>query len=189
MARIPWPSTAVNVSILCKRPGGGGGGEGEGTKVFLDDPRKPSTWACHSAPLSRPRSSISASSLLSPLGEHGRASPRAIMHPLLMVRARWEVARPTCFIRPTALIGHVFSSLNVFSNPSHHKAVDKIPGRAGSATQTHEHTRICLTVRTRLFPFILPALRAKRRPGRAPRAPSHTSSFENECHLVIETAH
>lgn len=185
MARIPWPSTAVNVSILCKRPGGGGGGEGEGTKVFLDDPRKPSTWACHSAPLSRPRSSISASSLLSPLGEHGGASPRAIMHPLLMVRARWEVARRTCFSRPTALIGHVFSNCQSESS----QAVDKIPGRAGSATQTHEHTRICLTVRTRLFPFISPTLRAKRRPGRAPRAPSHTSSFENECHLVIETAH
>ena len=30
MARIPWPSTAVNVSILCKRPGGGGGSVGEG---------------------------------------------------------------------------------------------------------------------------------------------------------------
>jgi len=153
-------------------------------RYFLDDPRKPSTGACPCAPLSRPRSSISASSPLSPLGEHGGASPRAIMHPLLMVRARWEVARPTCFSRPTALIGHVFSNCH----PSHHKAVDKIPGRAGSATQTHEHTRICLTVRTRLFPFISPALRAKRHPGRAPRAPSHTSSFENECHLVIETA-
>ena len=40
MARIPWPSTAVNVSILCKRPGGGGGGEGEGTKVFFGRPEE-----------------------------------------------------------------------------------------------------------------------------------------------------
>ena len=146
MARIPWPSTAVNVSILCKRPRGGGGVEVE-RRLFLDDPRKPSTWACHSAPLSRPRSSISASSLLSPLGEHGGASPRAIMHPLLMVRARWEVARPTCFIRPTALIGHVFSSLNVFSNPSHHKRWIKFldgPGRPPKRTSTHESASRCV---------------------------------------------
>ena len=159
-------------------------------RYFLDDPRKPSTWACHSAPLSRPRSSISASSLLSPLGEHGGASPRAIMHPLLMVRARWEVASQTHVFYPPDCSdwARVFVFERVFQSESS-QAVDKIPGRAGSATQTHEHTRICLTVRTRLFPFISPTLRAKRRPGRAPRAPSYTSSFENQCHLVIEAAH
>ena len=145
MARIPWPSTAVNVSILCKRPGGGGGGEGEGTKVFLDDPRKPSTWACHSAPLSRPRSSISASSLLSPLGEHGGASPRAIMHPLLMVRARWEVASQTHVFYPPDCSDWA----RVFQLPI--RVITKRwikflagPGRPPKRTSTHESASRCV---------------------------------------------
>ena len=187
MARIPWPSTAVNVSILCKRPGGGGGGVGEG--LYFWTTRGSLRQGRVRAHLSRgqgPPYPPPPFSLLSVNTAERHRAPSCTLCSWFERGGKWP---DHVFYPPDCSDwARVFVFERVFQSESS-QAVDKIPGRAGSATQTNEHTRICLTVRTRLFPFISPTLRAKRRPGRAPRAPSHTSSFENECHLVIETAH